>query len=86
MIDQEVKVFRINDQGVAEWVVGESIEQVVTWYEQATGEKIQDIREESLNLKFNMEKEDGTDYELRTLRELLRGNLEETPYYIGYSE
>ncbi|MED4728699.1 hypothetical protein P9597_11170 [Aneurinibacillus migulanus] len=85
-IVQDFKVFRINDGGVAEWVAGKTREQVVAWYEQQTGEKVHEIDEESLDIKFNIEKEDGTGYELKSLRELVEENAEELPSYCGYAQ
>jgi hypothetical protein len=84
--EQKVKVFRINDGGVTEWVAGESKEQVIAWYERQTGEKVHEIEEESLGIKFRIEKEDGTGYELKTLGELVEENVKELPSYCGYAE
>ncbi len=39
-----------------------------------------------VDIKFNIEKEDGTGYELKSLRELVEENAEELPSYCGYAQ
>jgi hypothetical protein len=84
-----LKVFRLADDKGFEWIAGESKEQVIEWYEREGGAKVEKIEEESLETLMNMEKMDGSGYEVRPLKALLDDILKECaeealPIYIGF--